>query len=440
MLLDIRLPGHRRLGGAAALKADPATADIPVVVVSIVDERHAGSALGAAAYLVKPVSRDDLLGALTASVLSLAAADPHGRKAVTVTRARILVVEDNPKNLKLVRDVLEFSGYEVIEATSGEDGVRLAQIERPRPDPDGPPAAGHRRSRGAAPDPVGRDSEHVPVVAVTAFAMDEDRDPGLRLRVRRLRREADQRAGTRPAGPRLPRPEEAGHDRLRGPDPRCCVVDDQPTNIRLLEAILTPPGIRRAHGGVGEEALDGRRGERDRPGAARHRDARYGRLRGCRRIREELETAYLPVVMVTASGEEEKVKALEAGADDFLTKPVNRSELLARVASLARIKRYQDTVKRQADELAAWNRELESRVETQVAELERMGQAASFPLASARRADRGLRRRVVPREPPARDRRGVLRPARLHAASRRASEPEEVMGVLGRVPPALWGT
>ena len=75
----------------------------------------------------------------------------------------------------------------------------------------------------------------------------------------------------------------------------------------------------------------------------------------CRRIREQADTAYLPVVMVTASGDEQKVKALEAGADDFLTKPINQSELLARVASLARIKRYQDTIKRQADELAAWN-------------------------------------------------------------------------------------
>ena len=48
-----------------------------------------------------------------------------------MTSTRILVVEDNPKNMKLVRDVLEFSGYEVIEATSGEDGVRLAGMQRP---------------------------------------------------------------------------------------------------------------------------------------------------------------------------------------------------------------------------------------------------------------------------------------------------------------------
>ena len=50
-----------------------------------------------------------------------------GRATPHVRAPRILVVEDNPKNLKLVRDVLEYSGFEVIEATSGEDGVRMAE-------------------------------------------------------------------------------------------------------------------------------------------------------------------------------------------------------------------------------------------------------------------------------------------------------------------------
>jgi two-component system cell cycle response regulator DivK len=88
---------------------------------------------------------------------------------------RILVVEDNPKNLKLVRDVLRFSGYEVIEATSGEDGVRLAASEHPDlilmdlqlPGIDGAEAL--RRIR------AGERTHAVPVVAVTAFAMDHDR-------------------------------------------------------------------------------------------------------------------------------------------------------------------------------------------------------------------------------------------------------------------------
>ena len=92
-----------------------------------------------------------------------------------MSTARILVVEDNPKNMKLVRDVLEFSGYEVIEATTGEDGVRLAGSEHPHlilmdlqlPGIDGAEAL--RRIRGG---PEGQD---IRVVAVTAFAMDEDR-------------------------------------------------------------------------------------------------------------------------------------------------------------------------------------------------------------------------------------------------------------------------
>jgi two-component system cell cycle response regulator DivK len=89
---------------------------------------------------------------------------------------RILVVEDNPKNLKLVRDVLQFSGYEVIEATSGEDGVRLAVSESPDlilmdlqlPGIDGTEALRQIRAR--------QETRGVPVVAVTAFAMNHDRE------------------------------------------------------------------------------------------------------------------------------------------------------------------------------------------------------------------------------------------------------------------------
>ena len=91
-----------------------------------------------------------------------------------MTPSRILVVEDNPKNLKLVRDVLTHSGYEVIDATSGEDGVRLAQEQAPDlilmdlqlPGIDGAEAL--RRIRAG-------EGSWVPVVAVTAFAMNDDR-------------------------------------------------------------------------------------------------------------------------------------------------------------------------------------------------------------------------------------------------------------------------
>jgi signal transduction histidine kinase/ActR/RegA family two-component response regulator len=76
VLLDIRMPGIDGWEVLKALKEDPKTSGIPVVVVSIVDERARGAALGAAGYLVKPVSRDDLLGALTEIGLSVEASDP----------------------------------------------------------------------------------------------------------------------------------------------------------------------------------------------------------------------------------------------------------------------------------------------------------------------------------------------------------------------------
>ena len=94
-----------------------------------------------------------------------------------MTAARILVVEDNPKNLKLVRDVLQFSGYEVVEASTGEDSVRLAGETRPDlilmdlqlPGIDGAEALQRIRACGGSGAPP------VPVLAVTAFAMDQDK-------------------------------------------------------------------------------------------------------------------------------------------------------------------------------------------------------------------------------------------------------------------------
>jgi adenylate cyclase len=149
----------------------------------------------------------------------------------------------------------------------------------------------------------------------------------------------------------------------------------------------------------------------------------------CRAIRGRPATAYLPVVMVTASGDEQKIQALEAGADDFLTKPINTSELLARVASLARIKRYQDTIKRQSDELSAWNEELQDRVAEQVSQIERMGRLRRFlsPQLAELIVDSGdesflesHRREIVV----------VFCDLRGFTAFAEASEPEEVIGVL----------
>jgi class 3 adenylate cyclase/DNA-binding SARP family transcriptional activator len=99
----------------------------------------------------------------------------------------------------------------------------------------------------------------------------------------------------------------------------------------------------------------------------------------CRQIRADSSTGVLPVVMVTAlEPTEERLKGLEAGADEFLTKPINQQELLARVRSLLRIKSLYDTVQAQATELTALNQGLEQRVQEQIGQLQRLAQLKRF--------------------------------------------------------------
>jgi adenylate cyclase len=156
------------------------------------------------------------------------------------------------------------------------------------------------------------------------------------------------------------------------------LVDDLPQNIRLLEAVLAPRGYAIVKAESGREALEKVTAE---PVDLVLLDILMPEMDGyavCRALREDPATQYLPVVMVTASGDQEKVAAIEAGADDFITKPFDQAELVARVSSLLRIKRYHDTIEAQAAELAEWNRELERRVTEQVEQLERLGRLRRF--------------------------------------------------------------
>jgi adenylate cyclase len=160
--------------------------------------------------------------------------------------------------------------------------------------------------------------------------------------------------------------------------PKILVVDDVPENVRLLEAVLVPRSYEVVTANDGRAALE--QVETAKPDLILL-DVMMPGLDGyavCSQLRANDDTAVLPVIMVTSSIGQEKTKAIEAGADDFITKPFNHDELLTRVRSLLRIKRYHDTIKAQATELAKLNRTLEERVGAQVAELERLGRLRRF--------------------------------------------------------------
>jgi adenylate cyclase len=217
-------------------------------------------------------------------------------------------------------------------------------------------------------------------------------------------------------------------------------VDDTPQNLKVLDAILAPRGYAVTSATSGAEALQKVQMETPdlilldilMPGMSGYEVAQ--------RLRADTATRFLPIVMVTALGaQEEKVKAIEAGADDFLTKPVNQLELLARVKSLLRIKDYHETIQAQAAELADWNRTLEERVRRQLQELERLTRLRRF-LAPQLAALIGSDQHEQALESHRREVTVVFCDLRGFTAFSETTEPEEVIGVLREFHAAMGET
>lgn len=160
---------------------------------------------------------------------------------------------------------------------------------------------------------------------------------------------------------------------------RILVVDDQEDNVQLLADLLSCHGYEVEPAQSGQAALESV--YRSMPDLILLDVVMPGLsgLQVLRRLRAEPRFAMLPIVLVTAQDPDlERVNGLQAGADDFLAKPINSAELLARVRSLVRVKSLFDRIEAQTAQLKALNSELEQRVAAKVAEVERLSRMKRF--------------------------------------------------------------
>lgn len=161
--------------------------------------------------------------------------------------------------------------------------------------------------------------------------------------------------------------------------PRILIVDDNETNRCILVARLGAEGYETAEAEDGERALAV---ARDAAPDAVLLDVMMPKIDGfevCRRLKDDLTLGFVPIIMVTARTDpRDVVTGLNAGADEYLTKPIDQAALVARVRSMLRIKQLHDRVEAQAAELEMWNKKLEQRVAEQLVQLERVSRLKRF--------------------------------------------------------------
>ena len=219
--------------------------------------------------------------------------------------------------------------------------------------------------------------------------------------------------------------------------PRILIADDNPENLNIFQARLAAHGYEILTAADGEEALAIARGKQPDLILLDVMMPKMDGIEACRHLKADPSLPFVPIIMVTAkTGSRDVVAGLEAGADEYLPKPVDHAALVARVKSMLRIKAFHDEVQEQAAQLEAqsvqlaeWNRTLEQRVEEQLAQIDSLGRLKRF--FSPQLAEMIVAGGVEdPLKTHRREVTVVFLDLRGFTAFAEISEPEEVMGVL----------
>ncbi len=218
---------------------------------------------------------------------------------------------------------------------------------------------------------------------------------------------------------------------------RILVVDDTPENLEIMTMRLQRHGYDIVTAIDGEDALEK---VRTLLPDLILLDIMMPKLDGIavtKRLKADTSLPFIPIVLLTAKADsKDMIEGLDAGGDDYLTKPVDHGPLVARVRSMLRIKELHDEVQKKTEELASWNNMLEERVAAQVGEIERVSRLKRFLAPQLAEMIVSSRDETI-LQSHRRDIAALFCDLRGFTAFAETAEPEEVMGLLREYHEAL---
>ena len=262
-------------------------------------------------------------------------------------RKKVLVIEDNELNMKLVRGLLTIGKHDMIEAFDAETGIELARKHRPDlilMDIQLPGINGLEATQIIRSEPVLR---HIPIVALTSYAMQGD---DLKAKSAGCNGYITKPINVKTFLPTINKffktdAEQVGETADHNYKYRILIVDDEPLNVKLLSAKLSSDTYEVQKAYNGQSALNI---VSEHPPDIILLDIMMPGMDGYEvisRLKGDPATKHIPIILITAlNGKDDKKRGLETGADEFLNKPVNTAELRTRVASLLRLKEYQEQI------------------------------------------------------------------------------------------------
>lgn len=369
VLMDIRLPGMDGLHATRLIKQDPELRSIPVIALTaqamVGDEAEALRA-GCNGYFSKPIDTRSFLATLQSFIGERKKKSEASKGIQFDHKARILVVDDDPLNVKLLTAKLGSAGYDTIEAYGGQEGLDKAATESPDLlllDVMMPRMDGFEVTRRLKSDPI---TSHIPIILVTALDEKEGKTRGLeagaddflnkpiknielQARVRSLvdlKRYRDQVSKQRQVSEQLgATSQHPGLCNEREHIPTVMLVEDDETDAQMIQYYLDSEPLQVQLYTDGEKAL-----RRVREGKVDLilLDILLPDINGfeiCRLLKENEETRDIQILVVTCLGDlDSKLKGIELGADDYLVKPIDEKELKARIKWLLEKKCYLDSL------------------------------------------------------------------------------------------------